>query len=361
MADKYDLVIFGSTASARLLALSLTRIHKARILLIIDPEQPHRLFATPQTSAGFCTSAAFFERAAESAAAAQQLLATLDSELLVHSKPTAIFTQFPQHMPMLEFTEGAAIHAGVVCERRIHPETQTEQLVFPDSLNFEVSNIIQACDAHNLEADEYAILSRAELTKSHLTKDGRFTGRTEDRSLKAGKVLLLDPDLIAEQMSESPSRSLLLTQVHNIIRFSKLKQLPFAAQQDISTGLWQFETSATDFIFSAPAPMDQLTTHLFKHHNDVADRRVRQMDHCSELHSVDGYLVCDALGIRNTICFASAQNFDLVLMPELANHISNLLSGAQTNKDSFWQNAKIGRKRGGEGTLLRAGSAGSNE
>lgn len=361
MADKYDLVIFGSAATARVLALSLTREHKARVLLIVNPEQSHRLPATPQISAGFCTSPTFFERLSQGAVAAQRMLATLKLDQLASARPTAIFARFPQHMPLIEFAEGAAIHAGIVSERRIHPDTQTEQLVFPESLSFDNGKIIEACDAHNLEAAEYTIFSRDDLIKSHITQDGRFSGRTENESLKADRVLLLDQDLIQDELQSQIGETPLVAHVQNVIRFGQRKQMPIAAQQDISTGLWQFETNSTDLLFSAPGQLDQLATHLFKHHNDIADRRVRQMDYITLLNAQDGYPVCDVVGPRNAICFAGAQHFEFALVTELANQTAQILAGDQHDSDPFWQNARIGKKRAGDGTLLRAEWGGVNE
>lgn len=354
MADKYDLVIFGSTATARVLAFCLAQSHDLRVLLVFDRDQAYRLAPSPQLSAGYCTSPLFFRHVREGALAAQRLVSTLNDDKLVQTKAIGAFASRRQHLPLLEFAEGAAIHADVVCERRVHAQSQSEQLVFPEAQIFDGALISRAMAASNEEHGHYGSVERSSLNTAHITRDGRFSGRADNQALKAERVLLLDQDMIHEELMAAPQDTPIVPHMQQIMRFQQHKPSSLAVQQDVSTGLWQFQQSDADLLFSAPGRVDQLATHLFKHHPDIADRRVRQIDQLRMLNAKDGYPILDVVGARKALCFLGAQHFELALATELAKHIAQLLSGTTQPADPFWQHAQLDRQRGGDGTLLRA-------
>lgn len=361
MADKYDLVIFGSAATARVLALCLAQSHGLRVLLVFDRDQLYRLAPSPQLSAGYCTSPQFFEKVHQGAASLQRLLASQSDDHLDQTKPVSTFASNKQHLPLLEFAEGAAIHADIVCERRVHAASQSEQLVFPEARVFDSSRINRSLATNNDEHGQYGSIERAELKTSHITKDGRFSGRTEDQALKADRVLLLDQDMIHEELMAVPKATPIVPHMQQIMRFQQHKSPSLAAQQDVSTGLWQFQCTQGDLLFSASGRVDQLATHLFKHHAKIVDRRVRQIDQLRLLNAKDGYPVLDVVGARKAMCFVGAQHFELALATELGGHIAQLLSGGEMPKDTFWSHAKLNRQRGGGGALLRAQLGGAND
>ncbi len=311
MADKYHLVIFGSTATAQLLALHLAQTHDVKVLVVTDPDRTHFLPTFPQLSAGFCTSPAFFKRVNQSLATGLHLLAPLKNDRLFSKEIVSAFASQKQHLPLLEFAEGAAIHAQIVCERRVHRETNTEQLVFPGTICFNQKEVCQDLTAQNEEQKHYDILRRDSLVTSHFTKDGRFSGRSSEGAKKADRVLLLDQDLILEELNSAPKDLPIIPHNQQIMRFHDAKAGTLAAQQDVSNGLWQFQGSESDVLFSAAGEIDQLATHLFQHHGELINRRVRQIDHMRKLSTQDGYPVFDALGGRKALCFLGAQQYEM--------------------------------------------------
>ncbi|MCF4097953.1 hypothetical protein [Maritalea mediterranea] len=308
----------------------------------------------PQLSVGFCTSPLFFEHLALGVAQMQRLFASVKIEHLIQTRPTSVFARLQEHIPLLEFAEGAAIHAEIVCERRVHATTDGEQLVFPEALQFDTEAILPAIDRIVSDEHPFTLLNRSELDTSNIAKNGRFTARAASQTFSANRVLMLDPDMIHDELAAHPQATPIAPQWQHIIRFHQQKAPTFASQLDISTGLWRFELGAHDILFSAPGTMDQLATHLIKYHGEIVDRRVRQFDQILMMNTLDGYPVCDTVGARQVLCFAGAQQFGLALVPTLAEQLTKQLTGNSTPKDSFWGHAQLGKNRGGEGSLLRA-------
>ncbi|TDQ63806.1 hypothetical protein ATL17_1814 [Maritalea mobilis] len=349
MTDNYDLAIFGSNAASRLLALSLAQNGGMKVLHISDSEQIHHLPTSPQLSAGYCTSPDFFEAAAEGAETIQRLLSPYKDVELVSARPNAIFARLPQHGQLIEFTEGAAIHANIVCERRVHSATHSEQLIFPEAVSFDEHNIRQFVGPSPIDIKGLSFLQRHEFERSHITKDGRFSGKSNTSTYKADRVLLMDHDLIEFELETQTKRIPLQSFPHQVLRFHQQKNFAYAAQQDISTGLWQYGFAEADILFSSVGSVDQLATYLFKHFPDIADRRIRQMDQKRFVTTTDGYPLFDVIGDRNVMCFCGAQHFEVALMPLLAESLSN-----EMNTDSpLWRSARVQNRQAGAGTLLQ--------
>lgn len=349
MTDNYDLAIFGSSAASRLLAFGLAQTGRQKVLHIADFDQSHHLPVSPQLSAGFCTSPDFFEAVAEGAERLQRMLAPFKEYDAISARPNAIFARFPAHHRLIEFTEGAAIHANINCERRVHSATQSEQLVFPEAFSFDEHKIRQLMNKASADTKGLRFLERHMFERSHITKDGRFSGKSAGSGYKASRVLLFDHDLIEFEMNMTSKPHPLQGFARQVLRFQKRKRPVYAAQQDVTTGLWQYGFEQDSTLFSSIGSTGQLTAHLLKYFPEISDKRIQQMDQTAIISPTDGYPLFDVIGDRKVMCFCGAQHFEIALMPLLVDQ----LSGNADANAPLWHRAKVKDRQKGAGTLLQ--------